>query len=347
VSASGGRDLSLDVLRGVAVGGMVLVNLQSDGAAAYRQLAHAPWHGVTLADTVFPLFLLAVGISAALAAERAPRLSRTRIVQRAALLFLIGLALGWCLRPTLDPTQLRIMGVLQRIAIVYAVVALLCRTVTGGARPLLLAAGVLALHGWLLLMPPPGGGAASLAQGEGMSAWADQWLPGRLFRPTYDPEGVLSTLSAIASALVGASAQRLLRAHGRAALAALGAACLGAAVLTAGVLPYNKPLWTPSFALLNAGGGLLLWAVLRAVPQPRPLVWLGQVALTLYVVHMLLMVPLIQRVDGERVMTRLDRGLRDAGFAPPLASLVFAIAAGAIALAITRTLDRRGWRIRV
>jgi predicted acyltransferase len=351
VTPAGGRDLSLDVLRGIAVGGMVLVNLQSNPAGAYRQLVHADWHGVTFADTVFPLFLLAVGISAALVADRAHRPSVARVLRRAALLFAIGLALGWLLRPTLDPGEVRVMGVLQRIAIVYAVAAILCRSVRGGIALLAFAGGVLLLHGWLLMQAPPDG-MASLARGEGMSGWSDRLLPGRLFRPSYDPEGVLSTLSAFATAAIGAGAARLGRRRVR-SLAAIGLGSLIAAMLAASVLPYNKPLWTPSFALLNAGGGLLLWAALKLANDRfpgsllRPLAWLGNLALTLYVVHMLLLVVLIQYVGGERLWTLADQAIRKMGVAPAPASLAFALLAGGLSVAITRWLDRRGWRIRV
>ncbi len=352
------RDPSLDAFRGLAVGGMILVNLQGNGSAAWPQAVHAVWHGLTLADLVFPYFLLAVGMSAALLAERGVRPKVRRILERAGLLFLIGLALSWLLRPALDLEQLRMVGVLQRIAICFAVIALWSRFSSRWTGYLGFACALLLLHWIALQLTAPGELAASLEPGKGLSAWSDRLLPGRLHGVTHDPEGLLSTLSALATTACGAAAWRLrtVRSERRCLLLA-GSLIAAAAVLVYALqIPLNKALWTPSFALLTAATGILAWLALRWFARHLPgawvlafLAWMGRVALTFYVVHMVLIVLL--RVPGPPPYTRLwdlcwaivSRAVPSAG----LGSMLFALTAGGLCLLVTRGLQRRGLLLRV
>ncbi len=351
------RDPSIDAFRGLTVLLMILVNLQVPGMGAWPLLVHAPWHGLTFADLVFPWFLLIVGMSLPLALD-GRAVGFGAIGRRALLLLAIGLALAWLIRPTLDPAQFRWMGVLQRIAIVYLACALIVRGTAGWLGPAIVAALCLIGHAVLLGLPPPGG-AASLARGMGMAGWLDRAvLPGRLYPPGFDPEGVLSTLGAIATGLIGAAVMRgpgLASRKGRAATIGVLMLLAGGAVAWLSGQPVNKPLWTPAFVLVTAGLGLLVWRALRAgwrwigdTGVGRVLALAGRAALTVYVVHTLLIALLVRRLAGEaRLWDLAGDALVGTGLGAANASLVFALAGTILSLAITAALARRGWTLRV
>ncbi|MGY4397285.1 putative acyltransferase [Sphingomonas sp. UYAg733] len=357
-AATGERDLALDAFRGLAVLGMVLVNLQGSGPVAFGMFEHAAWDGVSFADLVFPFFLLAAGLAVPLALDRrVPDGVFMAVLRRAVLLFLIGAAINWLYRPDLDPHQLRVAGVLQRIAVVYLACAWLCLSAKGWRVPLIVAALLLVAHGILLLMPAPGEAGASFARGAGITAWLDRVaLPGRPFRPDYDPEGLLSTLSAIAMGMIGLAVQRAARGSAT-PLRIIGVAA-AICIFLAGVAtlwwPLNKALWTPSFALLTTGLGLALWVALRggwswfgAASGARFIVVLGQTALTLYVVQALLAAVLIQHAGGETLWAMGYGVLGRIGLSPGWTSLFFALIAGAVSITITLWLRRRDWLLKL
>ena len=351
---AGGRDRALDAFRGVAVAGMALVNLQDPFRPAFPALEHAEWNGLTPADLVFPFFVLGVGLSAPLATDGPSPPGPARLLRRAAGLAGWGLALNLLLHPSWRPADLRVSGVLQRIAVVALACGLALRVRPGWRTPAAGAAALLAAHALLLHAPTPDG-PASLARGEGLSGWLDRaLLPGRL-RGGYDPEGVLSTLSAVAEGLIGAAAMRWARAHptDRAGLAAAGAALAAAGGLAGLALPVNKQLWTPPFALLTGGLGLLAFAGLRATAAPKarearlaPAAFLGRNALTFYVVHTLLIALLLLRVDGERGWDRATDAAGALVPGPRTANLLSATVMALGCAGLTWALERRGWRLR-
>jgi predicted acyltransferase len=356
------RDDTLDALRGLTVFGMGFVNLQGAAALAFAPFVHAEWHGMTAADLVFPFFLLVVGLAIPLALDR-PGAAPTwgKLLRRAALLIAIGIALNWLIRPS-ALEDLRLTGVLQRIGVVYLACAAVAMLSRGYRVALIGATGLLVAHGvCLLVIAAPGAAAPSLAPGLGLSGWLDQVaLPGRVLRKTYDPEGVLSTLSAIASGLIGVATMRWLnRAEAPPTNRTREIAIIAGGLLVAGALsmlwlPLNKPLWTPSFALVTAGLGLASWAVLRAAwpllessLPARGLVVLGKTALTLYVLQLVLIAVLVRKLpDGERLWDAGFHALTHAGMSPPWASLVFAAIGSAICVAPMAALLKRGWLIR-
>lgn len=359
MTAATPRDPSLDSLRGSDVALMILVNVQGSHDDAFALLKHAAWDGFTLADFVFPLFLLIVGLSVPLAFDRpGARTGWTRILRRTVLLFAIGVGLGWLIRPTLDPDMIRWTGVLQRIAIVYLACATVALARRGPGLAALLALVLLAAHSAALLHVGAPGDSPSLAPGAGISGWLDQnFIPGRVLRESWDPEGWLSTLSAVANGLIGVATMRWIRARspGNAALGALGAALLAAGLLASLQLPINKNLWTASFALLTSGLGLLLWAGLRQIwpaigrsALARWSVMLGQTALTFYIVHTLLLAVIVRKLpDGETLWAWLYHRLTGLGLTAPVASLLFALIATALCCAIMPWLQRRGWILKL
>lgn len=253
---------SLDVFRGLTIAAMILVSTPGTWSAVYTPLDHAIWNGWTPTDLVFPFLLFAMGAAVpfALARRRGePRRIRRHVLRRAALLFAFGLLLNAIETP--PPLQLatfRIPGVLQRIALVYAAVAAL--TERASLRTQVFAAVALLAGYWALLawIPVPGVGAGVLTPDGNLASYIDRALLGRhLLTPAYDPEGLLSTLPAIATALGGVFAGVWL--HGRGGnrptltLWLAGVAAMLAGAMWGRVLPINKNLWSSSFALFSAG----------------------------------------------------------------------------------------------
>ncbi|MGH6878415.1 MAG: acyltransferase family protein [Rhizomicrobium sp.] len=213
------RLISLDVMRGFAVLGMIVVNTLafSNDAYGYRPafvfLAHSPWAGFTFADFVFPAFIFMAGFSVAVSLQRNPRLDWhlfRRISTRSAELLVIGILLtniGWF--GQMHHGAWRPMGVLQRIGICYFATALLF--VTCGPRARLIVAGVVLLLYWpLTLIPVSHQASELLVPGANFISWVDRTVLGTHLFATgshgFDPEGLLSTLPAIAQCLLGALA---------------------------------------------------------------------------------------------------------------------------------------------
>src|SRR5919199_2044237 len=209
------RLVSLDVLRGLTIAGMILVNNAGDWSYVFAPLLHAPWDGWTPPHLIFPSFLFIVGVSMAFAfaryrgPERPSLWVYLRVGRRVLILFGLGLVLNalncipWC--PWWHTlTSVRIPGVLQRIAVVYGLSALLVLWTT--PRQQAGAAAVCLLLYWALmtLVPVPGYGAGVLTPEGNLAAYVDNLLlRGHLWQGNWDPEGLLSTIPAIASALFG------------------------------------------------------------------------------------------------------------------------------------------------
>lgn len=292
------RVLSIDVLRGLTIALMILVNDPGDWAHTYAQLDHAQWNGFTLTDLVFPNFLFIVGASIILSLQsriarsasgsldRATRRTLAlHILRRSAIIFALDLLFG--LYPHFHYTHLRLFGVLTRIALCYLCAGLIC-LVTQRAGKLIAIAAALLIGYWALMrfVPVPGFGIPThdmpiLDPDRNLAAWLDRHFidltqrtihAGRLYRRTSDPEGLLSTLPAIATTLLGSVTALWLRRTQSKTLAitqsqcAIGLFLAGLLSLGAGLLwnlsfPINKNLWTSSYVLFAAGWALLLLAL--------------------------------------------------------------------------------------
>jgi len=291
---------SVDFMRGLAITWMILANNPGDGRYVYAQLRHAAWNGWTATDFVFPMFLFLVGVCVPLAVSRDAALTGGterfwgKVVKRTLVLFLLGLLENAYLSLSLQ--NLRIPGVLQRIAVVY--LAAVWLHVRLGNRGMTTLIAVVLLGYWLLLAvtPVPGLGRPSLDAAVNLEGWLDQLLlGGHIWKngTTWDPEGVLSTFPAIVLGLIGVLAGRWLRAGGlrpgRVFVWGLGLHLLG--FVWNGWFPINKSLCTSSFVLFVGGAGLMLLAgsywlmdVRGLLRWARPLVIMGTNPLTLYVV---------------------------------------------------------------
>ena len=272
----------LDIYRGIAVAGMFLVNYPGSWSTVYWPLVHAGWHGATPADFVFPAFLFAVGVSVTYSSLSVSGPERTelplylKISRRTAIIFVLGLFLSAF--PDFDLATLRITGVLQRVAICYFVVAVLFLR-TGWRTQAALAVALLVVYFVLMThVSVPGCGSEVLSKDCNLAGYIDRLvLGGRAGAGSHDPEGLLSTLPAVATSIMGALAGRWLQAerHDRQKIAFLFIA--GLCGIVAGLawhpwFPVNKTLWTSSYVLLTAGVSCLVLALCFGLNR---VAWLG------------------------------------------------------------------------
>ena len=295
-----GRLMSLDAFRGLTIAGMILVNNPGSWAHVYPPLAHAEWHGWTPTDLIFPFFLFIVGV--ALPFSFAKRLARgdsrrdlfLHVLRRSAILLALGLFLGGF--PRFDLSTIRIMGVLQRIGVVYLFAASAYLFLKVRGRWVLTATLLLGYWALMTLVPVPGYGAGVLTQDGNLAAYVDRlFLDGHMWRETWDPEGLLSTLPAIGTTLLGIFAGEWLRserAGGRKTSGLLIAGVVGVAAGLAWdvVFPINKGIWTSSYVVFTAGAALLLLGLLYWMIDVRlwrswskPMVVYGMNAIAVFV----------------------------------------------------------------
>jgi predicted acyltransferase len=347
------RLISLDAFRGLTMAGMVIVNNPGTWSAMYWPLEHAGWNGWTPTDLIFPFFLFIVGVSMTLSRQTlgAPW---GRILRRAAVI--VGLGLFMAGFPFFNPSHWRIPGVLQRIGLCYLAAASLYR-LTRGRRQIVTLVGIilaLLIGYWIALgiggdLTPEGNLGARIDRG---------LLGGHLWRRDWDPEGLLSTLPAVATTLVGVLAGMWTRSDAPPARKVVALAAAGFALFAAGeawglVFPINKQLWTSSYVLLTGGAAAVLLAgcihfieVRKVAAWSRPFVVLGSNAIALFVVSGLVArllniihVPFAgERVSGQyAIYERLFAPLA----APKNASLIYSLAFLALMYAVCDVMYRR------
>ena len=361
------RLYSLDVFRGATIAAMILVNNPGNDFA-YAPLKHAVWNGWTPTDLIFPFFLVIVGVSLVLSfrsrVERgeSKRTLMVHTLRRSAIIFLIGLFLNGF--PYFNLSTWRVAGVLQRIAIAYLAAAII--TLYSGTRGIVIWIAGLLIGYWLVMrfVPVPGFGTPGtnmplLDPNANLNWYIDKlYLPGAMYEKTRDPEGILSTFPAIATALLGVltgtylkSGYKLAKPTGQSSPSqsangirkVTGMLTSGAALIVAGQVwnlwfPINKKLWTSSFVLFTAGSALVALAFcywITDVKQHRgwwtkPFVVFGTNAIAAYALAELLASLLysIRVHSGRRIITLQDFLYRSlfGGIAPKeLGSLVYAI----------------------
>jgi predicted acyltransferase len=267
------RLISLDAFRGATIAGMILVNNLGDHSTAYSPLTHETWNGWTMTDLVFPFFLWIMGVAMAYSAAsrhargEKPEVFLRHVFTRAGALFAIGLFLNAF--PAFDFPHLRIMGVLQRIALCYLFASLI--QFYSGTRGLILwSAGLLTSY-WLLmtLYPVPGFGPGVLEQQGNFAQYIDSLvLKGHLYKNQlmWDPEGLVSTLTSIVNTLLGILCGGILRSHEDEdstklrSMVVYGTALVAIGLLCDRWLPINKNLWTSSYAMFTSGLAFLAMA---------------------------------------------------------------------------------------
>ncbi len=356
VPATTPRLASVDALRGLTVAAMLLVNTPGDWAHVVAPLRHAPWHGCTLADLVFPTFLFVVGVSLALSlvprreAGVATAALARGVLWRALRIVGIGLLLHLLAWWALDQAYVRPWGVLQRIGLCFALAGLAALTLPRRAQ-------------WLLLAGLLLGSTVALVWG-GMAPGTNPFdrLDTALFAPWlyrydpatglgHDPEGLASTAGALATTLLGLRAGSWLRAGRVRALGIAGLVALGIGGAWSWWLPLNKPLWSPSYVLWTGGLAMLALAVVHVLVDRRgwrPLgrrfgvnaiaVYAGSIAVVLLAIALDLWTPLYRQLFDTPLAPWLG---------PQGASLAFALVFVGAWWGVAWVLDRRGIHLKV
>jgi predicted acyltransferase len=345
VRTASSRLYSLDVFRGATIAAMILVN-NPGSDFAYAPLKHSQWNGWTPTDLIFPFFLFIVGVSLVLSfrsrVERGES-KRTLMIhafRRSVIIFLIGLFLNGF--PYFNLSTWRVAGVLQRIAIAYLAAAII--TLYTGTRGIVLWVAGLLVGYWLAMrfIPVPGFGMPGtnmplLDPDANLDWYLDKlYLPGAMYEKVRDPEGILSTFPAIATALLGVlTGIGLKGSHQNITSTVGGAVSLGrnatrtvSRMLASGLVlilagqiwniwfPINKKLWTSSFVLFTAGCALVALAIcywITDVNQHRgwwtkPFVVFGTNAIAAYALAELVASLLynIRVHSGRRILTLQD-----------------------------------------
>ena len=363
---------SLDVFRGLTMAAMVIVNNPGDWNTVYSPLLHAEWHGWTPTDLVFPFFLFILGVSMTL--SRRP-LSWGRIVQRSGTIA----GLGWFMAgfPFFRLATWRIPGVLVRIGVCYLCAA----TITRIARPAsgndcrhlvrLLATVTILLVGYWALMTQidtPWAARGDLSPEGNLGAVLDRALfMGHLYHRTWDPEGLLTTVPAVASTLLGIVIGLWMRGNPGRTWSLVGTGCAATVfgLVWGRSFPINKNLWTSSYVVFTAGFAAAMLGVLRALldrPGDRnastgrdallqkltqPFAVLGSNAILLFVVSglvgKLLIVIHTNGPTGEQIS--LQSAIYQRWFAPAappeIASLLYAATNLVVLFALLLALYRR------
>ncbi len=355
------RVVSVDALRGINMfwimgfdGAMGALAQMSDGKAPALQAAgsflgtqfeHVAWDGLRFYDLIFPLFVFLTGVSIVLSLPRLVEReglakAHLRVFRRSLLLYAMGLiAYGGFSAHWAD---VRLLGVLQRIALCYFFASLMF--LNFNLRGLIAAAVALLVGYWALMtfIPVPGIGAASYAADANLANWIDyNYLPGRLWDVTRDPEGMLSTLPAIGTCLFGVFAGLLLRDSRFSEqqkslwLVVAGCALLAAGYLWALQFPIIKAIWTSSFVLVTAGYGAILLAAMHQIVDvwgwrrwATVFVWVGANALALYFLNDIFNFwSLAARFVGGDFSSLLDRSMAQGtgNFITHLLMLAFAV----------------------
>lgn len=347
---------------------MLFVNNPGSWTYVLAPFGHAEWHGCTPTDLVFPFFLFIVGTASVLslgkrAAEGAARGDLARhALRRGATIVLVGWALAAFPFTLQRLLHLRLPGVLPRIGVVYALGAILLLLAAPSRRKAaFLALAVLlllALHTALLFLP----GYDLTKEGNLQAALDVALLKGHLWKPAWDPEGILSTLTALATMLTGALAGLLLTSKTplKARLVAIGAA--GAAGVAGGLawqalgLPLNKGLWTGSYVLFSSGAACLSLLValvvvdVLGVKRPfAPFFTFGTNPLLAFVLSGLLakLLGLVKVTLADGKVASLHKLLFEKVFSrfgePYLSSHLQALAILAVCWAVLRICEKRGW----
>lgn len=269
------RLVSLDIFRGLTVAFMIIVNTPGSWDHVYAPLRHAKWHGCTPTDLVFPFFLFIVGVSLWYSMKKYGHEinsgSLLRIFRRTVTIFALGLLLAIFPNFSRDYSTLRIMGVLQRIALAYFFGAIFCLTIKRDYLWIVIA--VILVGYWALLGIFGGPDPYSLQGNINSKIDAAILGPKHLyggFGIRFDPEGLLATLPAICTVLIGFYIGDLIgksQANPKTVLKLflLGIAATGLGLLWGLMFPINKPLWTSSYVLYAAGLGMILLSIIYLI----------------------------------------------------------------------------------
>jgi predicted acyltransferase len=337
------RVVSLDALRGFTIAAMIIVNYPGSESDSYFTLKHTEWNGLSFTDQVAPYFLYFVGASIAFAYSKrlAAGIPRSdmykKIFFRALKIYSVGMFLN--LMPQFDFHAIRWTGTLQRIAVVFFFSAILYLN-TNWKQQVWIACGLLLAY-WLALtcIPTPGAGKVMLEPGVNIVAWIDsKFLPGRMWRGTWDPESLLTTVTSVVSCITGMLAGRLMRSDKDPAEKVNYLMTGGVFLAVIGyfwglVFPVNENLWTSSFVLVTSGFASLLFGAFYFLVDikgktwgTRPGIIFGANAIAIYfLADVWALIFYEAKIGGVSLNDRFVAGLSSAGADARLASLLYAL----------------------
>jgi len=368
------RLVSLDAFRGATIAGMILVNNPGTWGAIYPQLEHSAWNGWTFTDWIFPFFLWIVGVAITFSLAHRQERGDTRktlllqIAKRSLIIFGLGLFLAGF--PYFNFSTIRIMGVLPRIAVCYFAASTLVLYTKSVRVQICWLAGLLISY-WLMMkcIPVPGIGAGVLEKGKNFSAYIDSLLlSGHMWSQTktWDPEGIVSTLPAIATTIFGVLTGRYLHSHHSKEEKTAWMFVAGNILLLAGAtldmwLPINKSIWTSSYSVFMAGWALVCFAIfywfidVKGYSRwAKPFVIFGMNAIAVYVFSesfgkLYDSVIMLKQPDGSELS--LQEAIFKTLFIPLAslvnASLIFALCFLLFIFLIAWILWKRKWFLRV
>jgi predicted acyltransferase len=297
------RLLSLDAFRGFTVAAMILVNFPGNRDYVFSPLNHTEWNGISFTDVIAPFFLFIVGVAIAfsytkrLEAGIPVKSMYTKLFTRTLKIFAVGMFLTMLgILDNFSMDELRWTGTLHRIAIVFLACGLLFLH-TGWKTQLF--TGALVLIGYWLamtLIPTPGYDKAMFEPGINLAAWVDsKLLPGKMWRDTWDPEGILSTFPSIVTGITGMLAGTLLLSKKPQEFKVMSLFTIGFITAILGVVwswvfPINENLWSSSFVLFTSGlasmtlaGSIFLVDILQYKKAANFGIIYGSNAITIYV----------------------------------------------------------------
>lgn len=348
---------ALDIMRGLTLALMILVNNPGSWSFVYAPLEHADWNGFTPTDFIFPFFLFMVG-AALFFSQRSlmqPHITaaarHTKIIRRTLLLFAVGLFLN--IFPFLTPIgEIRILGVLQRIALAYGIAAFI--VLYAGMKTRWLISAIILLGYWLLLQlsDQPYSLEHSLVRQIDLAVlgaghlWHGKGIP-------FDPEGLLSTLPSVVNVLLGFEVARILSTSNEGfsaqkKLALLSVSLIVIALLWNIVFPINKSLWTSPFVLLTSGVGIAVLLLLVALEKTPAKVVLnlcipfGKNPLFIYVLSFMWATVLYTVKIGDVSIYELSFQQLNHFLDPYIASLAYALIQVFIFWCVAKWMDKKG-----
>lgn len=372
---SADRLTSLDAFRGMTIAGMILVNKISLEEKAYPFLLHADWNGCTLTDLIFPFFLFIMGVAMAFSLRKYQEKRQIKssvypkIIFRTLILFVLGLVLNgfW----NYDFNNIRLLGVLQRISLTYFVATLavlhLPKKVIWGLI------GIILIGYWIAMMyiPIPELGAGNLTRIDNFGAYIDRLIipsnhlyQGDNFQGMGDPEGLFSTIPAIATVLIGYVAGNWLQKQTPETKTTTQLIMFGLSSLVMGklwdfIFPINKKLWTSSYVLFTAGCALILLAIFYELIEvnlirkwSKPLQILGLNAIVIFV-SSVLVIKLLVKIklgSGENALSLyqiINEKLFLTWLNPANSSLLFGFLTMILWLGIAWGMYRFKWFIKI
>lgn len=352
------RLLALDAFRGFTVVGMILVNVPGDWSYVYAPLLHSKWNGLTLADLVFPFFIFIMGVSVMLSFTKAvskgagKKSLMHKIIKRSLIIFTVGVFLNLI---AYRFQELRIPGVLQRIAIVYFIIATMFIHLN---RKQIYGIGlVMLICYWIIMIfiPIPGEATPNLEPGKNWSNYIDNLLiPFKQHGGTWDPEGLLSTIPSICTAILGLQLgetvlNKELNTDTIKVIFITGSLLISIGFLWSFSFPVNKNIWSCSYVLLTGGiANLLLALFIYLIDIKSKYRWaaigftFGSNALVAYIFHYLLIIPFSwMNIEGKNIQEWFMHIIPELDFSLKFSSLLWAILFTTICYLPMRWMDKR------